>query len=64
MRYANSIIENTDRSVTDTANTAGFADCARVSPQSGDTYRPSPSTRGLQPVDAASGEAARAQVVE
>ena len=49
MRYANWLIENTDRSVTDIANEAGFADCAHFSRQFKDAYGLSPSTRRLQP---------------
>ena len=64
MRYANWLIENTDRSVTDIANEAGFADCAHFSRQFKDTYGLSPSTRRLQPQRAANGDAARARVFE
>ncbi len=60
MRYANWLIENTDRSVTDIANEAGFADCAHFSRQFKDAYGLSPSTRRLQPQRAANGDAARA----
>ena len=49
MRYANWLIENTDRSVTDIAIEAGFADCAHFSRQFKDAYGLSPSTRRLQP---------------
>ena len=38
MRYANWLIVNTDRSVTDIANEAGFADCAHFSRQFKDAY--------------------------
>ena len=58
MRYANWLIENTDRSVTDIANEAGFADCAHFSRQFKDAYGLSPSTRRLQPQRAANGDAA------
>src|SRR6266404_202427 len=64
MRYANWLIENTDRSVTDIANEAGFADCAHFSRQFKDAYGLSPSTRRLQPQRAGNGDAARARVFE
>jgi transcriptional regulator GlxA family with amidase domain len=64
MRYANWLIENTDRSVTDIANEAGFADCAHFSRQFKDAYGLSPSTRRLQPQRTAHGDAARARVFE
>jgi transcriptional regulator GlxA family with amidase domain len=64
MRYANWLIENTDRSVTDIANEAGFADCAHFSRQFKDAYGLSPSTRRLQPQRAAGGDSARARVFE
>jgi transcriptional regulator GlxA family with amidase domain len=64
MRYANWLIENTDRSVTDIANEAGFADCAHFSRQFKDTYGLSPSTRRLQPQRRIDGDAARARVFE
>jgi transcriptional regulator GlxA family with amidase domain len=64
MRYANWLIENTDRSVTDIANEAGFADCAHFSRQFKDAYGLSPSTRRLQPQRAANGDVARARVFE
>src|ERR1700722_2113708 len=64
MRYANWLIENTDRSVTDIANEAGFADCAHFSRQFNDAYGLSPSTRRLQPHRAPHGDAARARVFE
>jgi transcriptional regulator GlxA family with amidase domain len=64
MRYANWLIENTDRSVTDIANEAGFADCAHFSRQFKDAYGLSPSTRRLQPQRAAGGDAARARVFD
>jgi len=64
MRYANWLIENTDRSVTDIANEAGFADCAHFSRQFKDVYGLSPSTRRLQPQRAGNGDAARARVFE
>jgi transcriptional regulator GlxA family with amidase domain len=64
MRYANWLIENTDRSVTEIANDAGFADCAHFSRQFKDTYGLSPSTRRLQPQRRADGDAAHARVFE
>jgi transcriptional regulator GlxA family with amidase domain len=64
MRYANWLIENTDRSVTDIANEAGFADCAHFSRQFKDAYGLSPSTRRLQPHRVPHGDAARARVFE
>ena len=64
MRYANWLIENTDRSVTDIANEAGFADCAHFSRQFKDAYGLSPSTRRLQPPRAVNGDAAGARVFE
>jgi len=64
MRYANWLIENTDRSVTDIANEAGFADCAHFSRQFKDAYGLSPSTRRLQPQRAANGDVAGARVFD
>lgn len=64
MRYANWLIENTDRSVTDIANEAGFADCAHFSRQFKDAYGLSPSTRRLQPERAVGGDVARARVFD
>jgi transcriptional regulator GlxA family with amidase domain len=49
MRYAHWLVENTDRSVTEIAIEAGFADCAHFSRQFKDAYGLSPSTRRLQP---------------
>src|ERR1700686_2637523 len=49
MRYAHWLIENTDRSVTEIAIEAGFADCAHFSRQFKDAYGQSPSTRRLPP---------------
>ena len=42
MRYANWLIENTDRSVTEIAIEAGFADCAHFSRQFRATYGETP----------------------
>lgn len=64
MRYANWLIDNTDRSVTDIANEAGFADCAHFSRQFKDTYGLSPSTHRLRPQRRASGDAAGARVFD
>ncbi|MBS0364671.1 MAG: helix-turn-helix domain-containing protein [Proteobacteria bacterium] len=57
MRYAHWLIENTDRSVTDIANEAGFADCAHFSRQFKDAYGEPPSTRRLQPQRGGTGAA-------
>ncbi len=64
MRYANWLIENTDRSVTEIAIEAGFADCAHFSRQFKDAYGLSPSTRRLQPDRTLNGDAARGRVFE
>ena len=64
MRYANWLIENTDRSVTEIAIEAGFADCAHFSRQFKDAYGLSPSTRRLQPQRPMQADAARARVFE
>lgn len=48
LRYAHWLIGNTDRSVTEIAHAAGFADCAHFSRQFKETYGTSPSgTRRL-----------------
>lgn len=64
MRYATWLIENTDRSVTDIANEAGFADCAHFSRQFKDAYGLSPSVRRLQPQPASGRDSAGARVFE
>lgn len=64
MRYAHWLVENTDRSVTEIAIEAGFADCAHFSRQFKDAYGLSPSTRRLQPNRMTYGDAARARVFE
>jgi len=64
MRYAHWLIENTDRSVTDIAIEAGFADCAHFSRQFKDTYGESPSTRRAQPHVPLLRDAARARVFD
>jgi transcriptional regulator GlxA family with amidase domain len=64
MRYANWLIENTDRSVTEIAIETGFADCAHFSRQFKDTYGLSPTTRRLQPQGALAGDATRARVFD
>jgi transcriptional regulator GlxA family with amidase domain len=43
LRYAHWLIGNTNRSVTDIAHEAGFADCAHLSRQFKETYGASPS---------------------
>lgn len=43
LRYAHWLIGNTDRSVTEIAHAAGFADCAHFSRQFKETYGSSPS---------------------
>jgi transcriptional regulator GlxA family with amidase domain len=64
MRYANWLIVNSNRSVTDIANEAGFADCAHFSRQFKDAYGFSPSTRRLQPRRPGNGDAAGARVFD
>jgi transcriptional regulator GlxA family with amidase domain len=64
MRYANWLVENTDRSVTEIAVEAGFADCAHFSRQFKGTYGSSPSTRRRRPEQRRHGDAARARVYE
>jgi len=64
MRYAHWLIENTDRSVTDIAIEAGFADCAHFSRQFKDAYGTSPSTRRLQPARPTVAEAAGSRVFD
>jgi transcriptional regulator GlxA family with amidase domain len=64
MRYANWLIENTDRPVTEIAIEAGFADCAHFSRQFKNAYGLSPSARRLQPNRTLNGNAARARVFE
>src|SRR3984957_10332425 len=64
MRYANWLIENTDRSVTDIDYARTFQYRSHVIRQFKDAYGLSPSTRRLQPQRAAHGDAARARVFE
>ena len=64
MRYANWLIENTDRSVTEIAIEAGFADCAHFSRQFKDVYGFSPSRHRLQPHPTGSADVAHARVFE
>ena len=64
MRYAHWLVEHTDRSVTQIAIEAGFADCAHFSRQFRDAYGHSPSTRRLNTERRARGEAANARVFE
>ncbi len=63
MRYANWLIENTDRSVTEIAIEAGFADCAHFSRRFKDMYGLSPSSRRQQPERTGS-DAARSRVFD
>lgn len=49
MRYARWLVENTDRSMTQIAADAGFADCAHFSRQFKDAFGSSPSRRRLEP---------------
>jgi len=64
MRYANWLIDNTDRPVTDIATAAGSADCVHLSRRFKDAYRLSPSTHRRQPTRTANGDAAPARVFE
>jgi transcriptional regulator GlxA family with amidase domain len=64
MRYAHWLVENTDRSVTEIAIEAGFADCAHFSRQFKDAYGLSPSTRRLQPNRTSYSDSARARVFD
>src|SRR5579862_4824769 len=64
MRYAHWLVENTDRSVTEIAIEAGFADCAHFSRQFKDAYGLSPSTRRLQPNKSTYSNAAGGRVFE
>jgi transcriptional regulator GlxA family with amidase domain len=64
MRYARWLVENTDRSVTEIAIDAGFADCAHFSRQFKDAYGQSPSTRRLNPAPALVASAAHSRVFE
>jgi transcriptional regulator GlxA family with amidase domain len=64
MRYANWLIENTDRSVTEIAIEAGFADCAHFSRQFKDKYGLSPSTHRMKPHGPATADAARGRVFD
>ncbi len=64
MRYAHWLVENTDRSVTEIAIEAGFADCAHFSRQFKDAYGLSPSTRRLQPNRTTFSDAAGGRVYE
>lgn len=49
LRYARWLIGNTDRSVTEIAHEAGFADCAHFSRQFKETYGSSPSGQRRRP---------------
>jgi transcriptional regulator GlxA family with amidase domain len=50
LRYAHWLIEHTDRSVTEIAHAAGFADCAHFSRQFKENYGSSPSDQRRHPV--------------
>jgi transcriptional regulator GlxA family with amidase domain len=64
MRYARWLVDNTDRSVTEIAIDAGFADCAHFSRQFKDAYGLSPSTRRLNPGQGSAGSAAQSRVFD
>jgi transcriptional regulator GlxA family with amidase domain len=64
MRYARWLVDNTDRSVTEIAIDAGFADCAHFSRQFKDAYGLSPSTRRLNPSQGAATSAAQSRVFD
>ena len=64
MRYARWLVENTDRSVTEIAIDAGFADCAHFSRQFKDAYGLSPSSRRMNPQHVVVGSAAQSRVFE
>ncbi|HEY1725073.1 MAG TPA: GlxA family transcriptional regulator [Steroidobacteraceae bacterium] len=64
LRYANWLIENTDRSVTEIAIEAGFADCAHFSRQFKGAFGLSPTTRRLQPDRSVQRDAAGSRVFE
>jgi transcriptional regulator GlxA family with amidase domain len=64
MRYARWLVENTDRSVTEIAIDAGFADCAHFSRQFKDTFGLSPSTQRLNPTRVCESSAAWSRVFE
>jgi transcriptional regulator GlxA family with amidase domain len=64
MRYARWLVENTDRSVTEIAIDAGFADCAHFSRQFKDAFGLSPSIRRLNPDHAVAANAAQSRVFE
>jgi transcriptional regulator GlxA family with amidase domain len=62
LRYARWLVENTERSVTEIAIDAGFADCAHLSRQFKETYGQSPTARRLQPHGEPNRQAARTRV--
>jgi transcriptional regulator GlxA family with amidase domain len=64
MRYARWLVDNTDRSVTEIAIDAGFADCAHFSRQFKDAYGLSPSTRRLNPEHRETASMAQSRVFE
>jgi transcriptional regulator GlxA family with amidase domain len=62
LRYAHWLIEHTDRSVTEIAIEAGFADCAHLSRQFKEIYGQTPTARRLRPHDRLVHEAAHVRV--
>jgi transcriptional regulator GlxA family with amidase domain len=62
LRYASWLIEHTDRSVTEIAIEAGFADCAHFSRRYKDIYGHPPTTQRLQPAAAERGDSAGGRV--
>jgi transcriptional regulator GlxA family with amidase domain len=64
MRYARWLVDNTDRSMTEIAIDAGFADCAHFSRQFKDVYGLSPSTRRLNPDQGRVANAAQSRVFD
>lgn len=64
LRYASWLIEHTDRSVTEIAIEAGFADCAHFSRRYKDVYGHSPTTGRMQSAGTTRTDAARVRVFE
>lgn len=62
LRYAHWLIENTDRSVTEIAIEAGFADCAHLSRLFKENYGQTPTARRLRPDDPLAHEVANVRV--
>lgn len=62
LRYAHWLIENTDRSVTEIAVEAGFADCAHLSRQFKEIYGQTPTARRLRPEDRSARDVAHVRV--